>query len=162
MIIYVHTTLIIRVLKCLSIKYSFYKIFSNHFFSFTIIQKYTPILQELLFKEIFLINDISFFSIISSSEFDEMGGSVDFIVEVLGVSQNQTVLGSRNESQTNKVIVPDVIIRNHEEAHKSVSQEHLDLLIVIVAESGWIGTGILVVLTPFVTLLGNLVGCQRA
>ena len=83
---------------------------------------------------------------------------MNLVIEVLGISQLQLVLGISFEANAHEVVVPGALSRNHEEAEEAIGEEHLDLLVVGGQISFGVITLVSVLLAPFEATRSDLVG----
>lgn len=71
-----------------------------------------------------------------------MRRAVWFVVEFFGISWNNRVFEVSDDAQTDEVVVPNHVIRDHEEAEELLWQQKLALFIADVGESRRIGIGV--------------------
>mmetsp|Transcript_63136 Transcript_63136/g.136700 ORF Transcript_63136/g.136700 Transcript_63136/m.136700 type:complete len:725 (-) Transcript_63136:4486-6660(-) len=95
-------------------------------------------------------------------EVEEVRGAVALVVELRRVLDAQAVLHRDVVLLPHEVVVPDAVVRHHEEAQEDVTEQHLHLLGVRGQEAGRIGAGVLVRLAPLEALRRDPVGGQRA
>ena len=62
-------------------------------------------------------------------EAQEVGGAVRLVVELLGVARDQPVLDTTQHPHTHEVVVPDLVVRNHEEPKEVACQDQLCFLV---------------------------------
>jgi len=128
-------------------------------------------------EEVFLIGCVllshgSRLFVLTSSEVQEVDGSVSLVVEVLGVVQHQAEVHVGREVLPVEVVIPSSSFWDHEEAKEFVGEDHLDLL-----EQGrgvlWrvrlcghgVSVGVAfgkVLLTPVKALAGQFIDTERA
>lgn len=96
------------------------------------------------------------FFFVGAIEFDEMADSVDFMVEVFRIGEDEGVLRGVDDTQANEIVVPETVVGAHEEAFNFIGQEQLNLFVVGVRVALRC-LEVFVFLAPFETLLRELV-----
>ena len=94
-------------------------------------------------------------------EIQEMAGAMRFSVEFLRVIKHELVFHTRLVLHAHKIIIPNTLLRDHEEAEENIGQEHLNLLCVRREVTCGVGAGIFVGLAPLETLKGDAVRRER-
>lgn len=112
-------------------------------------------------EEVLVIDVVFMFLFVGTIELDEMTDSVDFVVEIFRVLKEECVLRGINDTKSDEIVVPETVVRAHEEPFDFIGQEQLDLFIMRV-HVALRCLQIFVLLAPFEALLCEFVTSQRA
>merc|ERR1712127_224032 len=83
-----------------------------------------------LTEHIFSVRPYIRLSLLDRGKVQEVTGSVDLVVELLGVRECELVAHVRVVSHPHEVIVPGSLSGHHEEPEEAIREQHLDLLVV--------------------------------
>mmetsp|Transcript_100977 Transcript_100977/g.289830 ORF Transcript_100977/g.289830 Transcript_100977/m.289830 type:complete len:466 (-) Transcript_100977:385-1782(-) len=112
--------------------------------------------------EVVLLVSTLLTSLLRLGEVQEVCWPVALVVELPRVLYAQAVLHGYIVLLAHEVVIPDAVVRHHEEAQEDVTEQHLDLLGVRRQETGRVGARVLVGLAPLEALRSDPVRGQGA
>ena len=112
-------------------------------------------LRKQVFSVSFIVN------IFQSAELQKVCGPMHFTVVLPGVGQLEAVSHARAVLDSLEIVVPAANIGHHVEAHESVTEKHLNLLIVGGQVASWVAA-VFVLPAPLVPPRSQLVRSQSA
>ena len=113
-------------------------------------------------KHVFSVSSIPIRAFFQRGEIQEMRRSMHFVVKLLGIRQSHLVFHRRLMSHAHEIVIPGTLARYHKKSQKSVTQKHLNFLVMAWQVPLGIVPFVRVILAPLESRGGQFVSSKRA